>query len=271
MSASFGRLQASAVAATQELTLAAANINFDFTLVKYEAPKEFQPLGELLTWKRKHEAESGSSHITARRLGALFDGVCPDTPILIKAYGTRVAEVSKQAVDNEPKEYRESIFSAYTGVDGTSIWAAATSSKTAIHVHMLACMLAEFWDPAEAVSIWEELVAERRKDIALRLEGGEYVHIALAAAAQQNISRQDLAVLDGSARAWIQTARAVMRTKYTQLKLILKNLDTFVNEKTDVFGGVTEAWKLTLETMERLVSGIPQEASRGAAEPQSWA
>uniref|UniRef100_A0A0B7JKZ7 Uncharacterized protein n=1 Tax=Bionectria ochroleuca TaxID=29856 RepID=A0A0B7JKZ7_BIOOC len=262
MSASLGRIQASVAAATQEVTVAAANINFDFTLVKLEAPK---PLGELLTWKRKHEAENGRSHITARRLGALFDGVCPDTPNLIEAYGTRVAEISKQAVDNEPKEYRDSIFSAYTGVDGTSIWAAATSSKTAIHVHMLACMLAELWDPPEAVSILEELVTERRRYIATRLEQGEPIHISLAAAAQQDISRQDLAVLDASARAWIQTARVVMRVKYTQLKLILKNLDTFVNEKTDVFGGVTEAWKLTLETMEKLVSGIPQESRHGAA------
>ncbi|VUC33324.1 unnamed protein product [Clonostachys rosea] len=266
MSASLGRLQAALAAATNEVTVAAANINFDFTLVKYEAPKEFKPLGELLTSRRKNEAENGRSHITARRLGALFDNVCPDTPNLIKAYGTRVAEVSKQATENEPKEYRGSIFSAYTGVDGTSIWAAATSSKTAIHVHMLACMLAEFWDPAEAVSIWEELVAERRRDITTRLERGESMPFGLAAAAaQQDISRQDLAGWDASARAWIQTARAVMRRKYTQLKLILKNIDTLVHEKTAVLSGVTEVWKLSLETMEKLVSGIPQEVRIGAA------
>ncbi|CAI6092054.1 unnamed protein product [Clonostachys chloroleuca] len=266
MSTSLGRLQAALAAATNEVTVAAANINFDFTLVKYEAPKEFKPLGELLASKRKDEAENGRSHITARRLGALFGDVCPETPNLIKAYGTRVAEVSKQAMDNEPREYRNTIFSAYAGVDGTSIWAAATSSKTAIHVHMLACMLAEFWDPPEAVSIWDELVAERRRDIAARLEQGEPMHFGLAAAAaQQDISRQDLAAWDASARAWIQTARAAMRVKYTQLNLILKNIDTLVHEKTTVFSGVTEAWRLSLETMEKLVSGIPQEVRIGAA------
>lgn len=266
MSTSLGRLQAALAAATNEVTVAAANINFDFTLVKYEAPKEFKPLGELLASKRKDEAENGRSHITARRLGALFGDVCPETPNLIKAYGTRVAEVSKQAMDNEPREHRDTIFSAYAGVDGTSIWAAATSSKTAIHVHMLACMLAEFWDPPEAVSIWDELVAERRRDITARLEQGEPMHFGLAAAAaQQDISRQDLAAWDPSARAWIQTARAAMRVKYTQLNLILKNIDTLVHEKTTVFSGVTEAWRLSLETMEKLVSGIPQEVRIGAA------
>jgi hypothetical protein len=68
---SFGKLQASLASATSEITVAAANINFDFTLVKYEAPKEFQPLRDVLSLKRKEEAESGATHVLARRLGAL--------------------------------------------------------------------------------------------------------------------------------------------------------------------------------------------------------
>ncbi|KAM0208114.1 hypothetical protein ACHAPQ_010369 [Fusarium lateritium] len=217
--ATLGRLQAALAAATNEVTVAAANINFDFTLVKYEAPKEFRPLEGYLTTTRKQDAETGKSHIVARRLGALFSGICPDTPNLIQAYGARVSEISKTATQKESQEYSRSIFASYLGVDATSIWAAATSSKTAIHVHLLACMLAELWDASEATSIWAELVEERRKDIAHRLEQGEALHFGLASAAiQQEITRDQLASWDASARAWIQTGKSVMSKNDTQLK-----------------------------------------------------
>jgi hypothetical protein len=36
---------------------------------------------------------------------------------------------------------KDGIFSDFTGADGTSIWAAATSGSGAISVHLLACML----------------------------------------------------------------------------------------------------------------------------------
>ncbi|KAM5349421.1 hypothetical protein ACJ41O_005926 [Fusarium nematophilum] len=92
--ASFGRLQAALAAATNEVTVAAANLNFDFTLIKCEAPKEFQELGSALSQKRKDNAEGGSTPITARRLGALFEGMLLFTPNLIKSYGTRVSEIA---------------------------------------------------------------------------------------------------------------------------------------------------------------------------------
>jgi hypothetical protein len=262
----FGRLQAALAAATNEVTIAAANLNFDFTLVKYEAPREFQPIAGVLASQRKHDAENGKTHITARRLGALFEGACPDTPNLIAAYGKRVSEISQKVTDNEPRNYSKSIFAAYAGVDATSIWAAATSSTAAIYVHLLACMLAEFWDATEATSIWVELVSQRRQDIANRLERGETMTFGLAAAAaQQEISREQLASWDASARAWIHTAKSVMVRKHTQLELILKNISLSINDHRAVFSGVTEAWKLALETMEKLISGMPHEVHNGAA------
>lgn len=262
----FGRLQAALAAATNEVTVAAANLNFDFTLVKYEAPREFQPIAGVLASKRKHDAENGKTHITARRLGALFEGACPDTPNLIAAYGKRVSEISQKVTDDEPRNYSKSIFAAYAGVDATSIWAAATSSTAAIYVHLLACMLAEFWDATEATSIWVELVSQRRQDIASRLERGETMAFGLAAAAaQQEISREQLASWDASARAWIHTAKSVMIRKHTQLELILKNISLSINDHRAVFSGVTEAWKLALETMEKLISGMPHEVHNGAA------
>ncbi|KAJ8133241.1 hypothetical protein O1611_g383 [Lasiodiplodia mahajangana] len=267
---SIARLQASLAQATNEVTVAAANINFDFCLVNFEAPKEYRPLGERLSSWRKQDAEYGESHVTARRLAALFDGVCSDTPKLIKAYGERASEISKQAINQESKCYSASLFGAYAGVDATSIWAAATSSgdkmPSAIHVHLLACMLASMFDAAEATSIWVELVEERRKTIAANWERGEKMPFSMAAAAvQQGIPRSELAKWDSSARAWLQTADFVMRKKQTQLRLILRNVSLSMGSETTVYLSVVDTWKKTLTTVERLVSGVPQEVQDGSA------
>lgn len=42
MNQAVGRLQAALASVTNEVTLAAANIDFDFSIVKFEAPKEFR-------------------------------------------------------------------------------------------------------------------------------------------------------------------------------------------------------------------------------------
>ncbi|KAI3319528.1 hypothetical protein HD806DRAFT_525510 [Xylariaceae sp. AK1471] len=251
---SFGRLQAALAAATNEVTVAAANINFDFTLVKYEAPKEYQQLGNLLSSRRKEDAETGKSHITARRLAALFEGVCPDTPKLIAAYGQRVSDISQ-----------------LTGVDATSIWAAATSTKdakgSAIHVHLLACILT-IWEPAEAISIWVELVQERRRAITKDLENGAAMPFSLAAAAaQQEIPRAELAKWDASARAWIETANScsMILKPQTQLKLILENISLPIQKVESVYPSVIEVWRTSVTIMECVLSGIPQEVQDGTA------
>ncbi|OTB06328.1 hypothetical protein M426DRAFT_21117 [Hypoxylon sp. CI-4A] len=264
-----GRLQAALASATNEVTVAAANINFDFSLVKYEAPKEYQQLGSLLSSRRKEEAETGNSHITARRLAALFEGVCPPTPKLVAAYGERVSEISRSATDNSSKDFSSSVFGTYVGVDATSIWAAATSSQdkkcAAIHVHLLACILA-IWEPPEATSIWVELVKERRRTIAQQLEDGTTLPFSLAAAAaQQEITRAQMAQWDSSARSWIQTADSVMLKNQTQLKLILKNIALPIGKSVNVYSSVIEAWTSALTIMERLLSGIPQEVQDGVA------
>lgn len=45
-------------------------------------------------------------------------------------------------------------FARYTGVDGVSLWAAATSGAGAVAIHLLACMIArQGWSLAEATSI----------------------------------------------------------------------------------------------------------------------
>ncbi|KAH3948728.1 hypothetical protein HBH53_098360 [Parastagonospora nodorum] len=259
-----GRLQAALAAATNEVTVAAANLNFDFTLVKYEAPKEYQPLGGMLSTRRKDNAETGSSHKLARQLGALFEGLCPTAPKLLEAYGKRASEIAKtSAKASEP--YIGTLFGDFTGIDGTSIWAAATSSDSALYVHLLASLLARMWSAQEATAIWTELVAERRKDIANKVDRGEPVKISLAAAAGQDITRSQLAAWDTSARAWLRTADGVSERKQKQLELILKNTSLPVIGDSTVFPGVISTWATAVETMEKLITGMPQAVRDGAS------
>jgi hypothetical protein len=103
------------------VTVPAANINFDFTLVKYKVPKYYQPLGDVLLLKRKRDAETGTAHMTARRLGALFEGICPSTPNLLAAYGEQVSNIVDAAVDSESKDCSNAIFAAYSGIDGRQL------------------------------------------------------------------------------------------------------------------------------------------------------
>jgi len=259
-----GRLQAALAAATNEVTVAAANLNFDFTLVKYEAPKEYQALGNVLSAKRKDNAELGSIHVLARQLGALFDGICPPTPALLEAYGKRASEIA-QASKAMSEPYTGTLFGDYAGIDGTSIWAAATSSKCALHVHLLACLLARVWTAPEAIAIWVEIVAERKRDIARKVDNEEPVAFSLAAAVGQDISRSQLAIWDTSARAWLRTADDVFCRQQKQLELILKNIDLSAPGGPAVFPSVIETWKIAIGTMDKLIAGIPQAVHDGAA------
>ncbi|KAK4448938.1 hypothetical protein QBC34DRAFT_449178 [Podospora aff. communis PSN243] len=251
-----GRLQAALASATNEVT--------------YEAPKEFHPVGQLLSNRRKRDAEDGKSHTTARRLAALFAGVCPKTPALIKAYGKRASDIATQATKKISPSHFNSIFSQYTGVDATSMWAAATSSQDAeggaIHVHLLACMLASVWEPPEAISIWAEIVEQRRLEIALEVDRGGSVPFATAVAANQaEIPRQQLAEWDASARAWLEVANSVKEKEQKKLGLILPNIETSMGPLPNTYPNVKSAWAKAVATMGNLVSGIPQEVSDGPA------
>lgn len=90
-----GKIVPSLVSATNENTFALANFNFDFALLKVEAPQEYQGLRTALSKRRVENAEQGPLHRTARKLGALFDQIIPPIKTLIETYGKRVSEISK--------------------------------------------------------------------------------------------------------------------------------------------------------------------------------
>ena len=78
--ASLRQLSASFLSATNENNLALANLKFDFSLMKVEAPVEFSGLGSALSRRRRIDAEDEKPHQTARRLGGLFEQLIPSTP-----------------------------------------------------------------------------------------------------------------------------------------------------------------------------------------------
>ncbi|OJJ45239.1 hypothetical protein ASPZODRAFT_557669 [Penicilliopsis zonata CBS 506.65] len=256
---SLGQIAGNFMSNTLEQTLALANVNFDFTLIKIDAPKEFTDVGLQLSSQRRHEAEMGSAHVLARKLGALFRDVIPATPELIKAYGKRASEISKTC----PRESAaQGIFANAAGADATSMWAAATSGRHAIACHLLACLLARMWDGPEATSHWVELVSRRKREIAT--ETSEIGDPALALVARESFQRRDLADWDASARAWLRVADNAKRVQQTQLRLILDNLSLPVNSKVETYESIMHAWRSALEQMERLLAGVPQEARDGA-------
>jgi hypothetical protein len=262
---SISRITAALASATNDVTLAAANINFDFSLMKVEVPTEFQPIGTSLSEKRRMDAEIGTPHRTARILGALFEDVIPPTPQLVRAYGSRVSEIIRDAEKKTSTGIGNSLFKGYMGADGTSIWAAATSGTSALHVQLLTCVLARLWSGPEATSVWTEIVKERKKEIASRYENGEPVHYKiLAAAAQPDSSRSQVAEWDASARAWLRTADVCKSREQKQLMLILDNIDLPVNADMKVYSSVIETWKTALTSVEALLSGTPQSLRSGA-------
>ena len=257
-------MSAALASASNELTIAAANFNIDFSLIKIDAPIEFQDLGNELSMKRKTDAETGSSHVTARRLGALFEGILPKTPKLFEAYGLRASEITKCPDINPKGGEKDGIFASQTGVDATTIWAAATSGSSAIGVHLLACMLARIWTPSEATSIWVQIIEGRRQEIATGFESGGEMRWQTFNAARPELTRKQVAEWDASARAWLRAADQAMIKRQKQLMLITNNIGLPVNNIDGTYESVKQAWVSALETLEKVVQGMPHNINSGA-------
>ncbi|KAK3379613.1 hypothetical protein B0T24DRAFT_675376 [Lasiosphaeria ovina] len=263
--ASFGKLTNAFLQASQETTVAFANLNFDFSLIKYEAPKEFQGLGEALSTRRRAAAENGSVHVTARKLGALFGNATPAVPNLIRAYGLRASEVAKLPAVNPGETAPRGLFADHVGADGTSIWAAATSGTTSVTVHLLACLLARIWRREEAVPIWCELVEQRKALLqSMQPESDNAVRMSDLTASRIDISRSQLDEWDASARAWLQTADEAKRREQTQYRLLVDNISLAVSNKTTVHDAIIEAWTSAMKALDSLIQGAPHRIDSGA-------
>lgn len=239
--ASIGKLIPSAANFQVEISPAIANLNFDFSLYMVQPPVEFEGVGSALSSLRREEAEDGTPHVTARKLGALFAALLPSIPQL-KSYGTRASEIFHASSIAQKGRSAYGAFGSRAGADATSLWAAATSGKEAIAVHVLACMLARIWERSEAISIWVEIVDRRKQDILADFEIDSIADMATLAAAKQDLTRMQLAELDASARAWLEAADIVKRRQQKQLGLIIDNVRAPVNRESGLSQSVMTAW-----------------------------
>ncbi|KAL6918481.1 hypothetical protein FSST1_009976 [Fusarium sambucinum] len=260
--ANIGRIAFAGLTTALESTQTLANFNFDFSIVKVEPPREFHDLGLLLTNSRRETAEDGPLHVTARRLGAIFGPLLPQTPELIRCYGLRASEIARESTQVAPPA-GFGIFAQQVGIDGASIWAGATSGANAIQVHLLACMLARIWTGPEAISIWVELLKSRRDSIQAQVESMNSVDISSILAAKQEISRDQLGEWDASARAWLRIADTAKSLQQKQLLLIIGNMETLVNSKPALYDSVIKAWTNSLKGMEEVLNGSPMDMRSG--------
>ncbi|KAI0881530.1 uncharacterized protein GGS22DRAFT_196460 [Annulohypoxylon maeteangense] len=261
------KVDLSAVKNKAELQASLVSWNWDFSLVKVEAPKEFNAVGNCISPHRKLDAETGDLHRTARRLGALFEGVSPDAPALLRAYGTRVSEICTHNSKANDKQ-KHGIFTEWYGPDAASIWAAATSGNHAIAVHLLACMIAEIYDShTQAVALWVELVIKRKEQLEIEIQNvytDPMKREARMMARLQDISRADLNAWDNSARAWIRTANEAKQKQRQRAMLHTEKTGASVNQLADPYASVMLAWKDAMVAMNSLVKGIPTRVVNGA-------
>lgn len=102
-----------------------------------------------------------------------------------------------------------------------------------------------------------ELVAERKHRIQAKAATAEYFDLSEALSSKLELDQTQLASWDASARSWIRAANdspAVSERQKT-VRSILDHINTNVRSQQDLYTSVTEAWKLSLETMEKIITG----------------
>ncbi|KAI4595251.1 hypothetical protein KJ359_006925 [Pestalotiopsis sp. 9143b] len=271
---------ASIFSAKNETILALGNANLDFSLVKVEVKKEYEGLGQALSVKRRENAENGQQHRTARRLGTLFEDLIPNIDVLARSYGQRASEIamshdrdansgtklsSMGSAANPSMSFHFGPFASHAGVDGTSIYAAASSGSGFIALHLLACMIAKVFTSVEATAIWVQLVEGRLDDLNAKASNSQVSGLAAKTAATigSDIRREDLAAWDASARAWLEVANTVKRREDTQVKLIFRNIPN-IQATNKTYNDIIENWKLAMITLQNAIQGVPQDISNSA-------
>jgi hypothetical protein len=184
--------------ARNENILTLANVNLDFSLVKFHPPLEYQGIGLSLSPKRRRDAEDGPLHSIARKLALLLCQDLPVIPNLLKAYGKRATEIAKNPLVNPRGTAQDGAFRDHVGLDAASLWASATSGADTVALHLLACMLSRIWKTM-AVSVWVELV-ERQQAILKKRLTGNLLNANDITAASIHLSREQLTNWDSSAR-----------------------------------------------------------------------
>ena len=131
-------------------------------------------------------------------------------------------------------------------------------------VNLLACLLARAFSPSEATAIWVELVAQRKKDVEENSDDSQFQSLATRMACRQDLSRNELAKWDASARAWLLSADEVKKFEATQFKLIVKDLGMFASSVGGTYASILDVWTTAMRSLQDLIDGMPQRITKGA-------
>jgi hypothetical protein len=115
------------------------------------------------------------------------------------------------------------------------------------------------WDPPEAISIWMQLITERKQEP--ERSGDPY---ECHKSRDINPTRDQIVSWHTSIQAWRQTADEANALRQNQLLLIINNLGIPVNTKLCLSDSVIDAWIAAMITVDNLVSGKPQSVQTGA-------
>jgi hypothetical protein len=116
------------------------------------------------------------------------------------------------------------------------------------------------WKPAEAISIWEEIVKARKRELQ-EGTGEETFHASAFLASQVSLTREQLAEWDNSARSWLRYADKAREVEQTKVKFVIDDLRLPVTSKGSLYESVIDAWTFALKGMEDLLKGTSQGVS----------
>ena len=126
-------------------------------------------------------------------------------------------------------------------------------------------MLARQFDDSKiGTAIWVELVLKRQREIEEAVKNNHVVSPFTEIAARQEISREELAAFDASARSWLASSDEAKLSCQKRMMLIVQNLKVVINGGPSTYAEVVEAWKQALLGFEDLLAGLPQQVSNGA-------
>ena len=99
----------------------------------------------------------------------------------------------------------------------------------------------QFEDAKICIAIWVELVLERQGEIEDAVKNHHVVSAFTEIAGKQDISREELAIFDASARSWLYSADEAKLSYQKRMMLILQNINVPMNGGSSIYTKVTEA------------------------------
>ena len=124
-------------------------------------------------------------------------------------------------------------------------------------------MLAHIWPPSEATSIWSEIIEQRKHELA-SVDSNDPLRLSDIMMVRLEVTRDDLAKWNASARAWLDIADTVMKKEQTQFLLLVDRTRLLVDLGQGVYTSVMAAWKTALTTIENILNGMSYDVQNGA-------